>query len=113
MASPFRASGNLTSVPAPITSLHLTTRTQLYNGVLFAEDIYDTNGITFSGNSTTVISGVVYTPGASFNMHGNPAITLNADFVVHDIALSGNVIFNSYAALTGVANPLTSIALVE
>jgi Flp pilus assembly protein TadG len=88
-------------------------KTALWNGILFAESLDDTNGITFGGNASTDISGVVYAPAASFNMHGNPSITLHADFVVHDITLSGNVSFNSYDSLSGVASALTSIALVE
>jgi hypothetical protein len=87
--------------------------TQLFNGVLFAEAIDDPKGIAFGGNSGTVISGVVYAPGTSFDMHGTPGITLNADFVVHDITLSGTPNFTSYASLSGVSNPLSSIALVE
>lgn len=87
--------------------------TQLFNGVLFAESIFDPDAITFGGNSNTVIKGIVYAPGTSFSMHGNPGITLDADFVVHDITLSGNVSFTSYAALSGIDSPLSSIALVE
>jgi hypothetical protein len=87
--------------------------TQLYNGVLFAESLDDTNSITFGGNSSTVIKGVVYAPDADFKMAGTPSIHLYADFVVKDITLSGNVSFTSYAALSGVSNPLTTIALVE
>jgi Flp pilus assembly protein TadG len=86
---------------------------QLYNGVLFAESLDDTNSITFGGNSSTVIKGVVYAPDADFKMAGTPSIHLYADFVVKDITLSGNVSFTSYAALSGVSNPLTTIALVE
>lgn len=88
-------------------------KTQLYNGVLLAESISDTNNITFGGNSNTTIDGVVYAPGTSFSMSGTPQINLNADFVVHDITLSGNVTLSSYDALSGVASPLNSVALVE
>ncbi len=41
----------------------------------------------------SVIKGVVYMPDADLDMHGNPSLTLYADFVVHDIVLSGNVSF--------------------
>ena len=87
--------------------------TQLFNGVLFAESIDDTNNISFSGNSTTVIQGVVYAPGASFTLSGNPSFTFDADFVVKKITLNGDVTLTSYASLSGVSNPLSSIALVE
>ena len=47
-------------------------------------------------------------------MHGTPDITLYADFVVNIMVLSGNVNFNSYAALSGIASPSQHrIALVE
>ena len=88
-------------------------RTQLFNGILFAESLNDTNGITFAGNASSVIKGVVYFPDGSVTLSGNPALTLYTDFVVHDILLNGNVTLNSYASLSGVSNPLTSIALVE
>ena len=88
-------------------------KTALFNGVLLAESITDTNNISFGGNSNTTIDGVVYAPGTSFKMAGTPQIHLNADFVVHDITLSGNVTLSSYDALSGVASPLNSVALVE
>ena len=103
-----------TSVPAPTISTAPNDTTQLFNGVLFAESIDDTNGITFGGNSSTVIKGVVYTPDASFDMHGNPSITLDADFVVHDITPQRQPSASPAMPLSaGSANPLTSIALVE
>jgi Flp pilus assembly protein TadG len=87
--------------------------TQLFNGILFAESISDTDAITFGGNSNTVIKGVVYAPGTSLTMAGTPSLTLDADFVVQNITLSGDVNFTSYASLSGISSPLSSIALVE
>jgi Flp pilus assembly protein TadG len=87
--------------------------TQLFNGILFAESITDPASITFGGNSNTVIKGIVYAPGTSFSMAGTPNLTLDADFVVKDITFSGNVNFTSYASLSGIASPLSSVALVE
>lgn len=96
-----------------LTAPNDSTGATLYNGVLFAESLDDTNGITFNGNSTTVIKGIVYAPGASFTMSGNPTITLDTDFVVHDLTLNGNISFTSYDALSGVASPLSTVVLVE
>lgn len=86
---------------------------QLFNGILFAESLDDTNGITFSGNASSVIQGVVYAPDAVFTMNGNPSLTLDADFVVKSLTLDGNISLTSYDSLSGVAAALTSVALVE
>lgn len=86
---------------------------QLFNGVLFAESIGDTNSITFGGNSNTVIKGIVYAPSANFSMAGTPNITLDAAFVVNQITLSGNPNFTNYASLPGSDSPLNSVVLVE
>ena len=71
------------------------------------------------GNSTGVIDGITYMPGATLYLHNNsgsssPGLVLDTDLIVGQIDdQAGSVTINSYSEYNPTLTPLKAVALVE
>ena len=106
-------SGNLILGSGVYTLSAPNDPSQTFNGILFAEDISDTDNILFNGGAGTTLQGIIYAPGTPLTLTGTPSITLDTDLVAQQLTLSGAVNLTNYASLSGIQSPLSSVALVE
>jgi Flp pilus assembly protein TadG len=103
------------------TTINLTAPTSgTYSGILIYQDPNDTNTGEFNGTPIETFSGIVYMPGAEFELSGNttfggnPATTLVTDIIVNSFYAKGNATVNikDYSSTAG-NSPLKAVALVE
>lgn len=93
--------------------LSLTPATNLtgdyasFNGFALYQDPNSTASIVLSGNAQVTLGGMLYAPKASASLSGSSTLNLthgdsyNADAVLYDLSLTGNVAFNADVALSG------------
>ncbi len=95
-------------------SLDLTAPTSgTYDGILIDQPSSNTDPLTFTGNASSTLEGVIYAPDAAVTLTGNSGSNFYTDFVVGSLTLTGNAGFNDYAAIAGNNTPLTAVKLVE
>jgi hypothetical protein len=103
------------------TTINLTAPTSGdYNGILIYQDPSDTKTGEFNGTPIENFTGIVYMPGAMFELSGNTTFNGNSttnlvtDFIVNSFYDKGNAAVNltNYSASAG-NSPLKAVALVE
>lgn len=72
-----------------------------YNGILFFEDVSDTNNMKITGSTSSTLQGIFYAPSAALTMSGTSGATIQADLVVHALSMTGTSNFSNYST----ANP--------
>lgn len=98
----------------PAVDLTAADSSGTFPGILYYQVPADIQPLTLNGNSSAIIEGVFYAPGAAVTMQGNAGGTIYASFVVKTLSLLGNPTILSYAQLPGgAAGGLHSVALVE
>ena len=84
-----------------------------YAGILFYQDLTDTNGPSFGGNTGSSYAGALYFPSSQVTFSGS-AGAINVGIVVANaVALSGTVNLQGLAGLGPAANPIKNAVLVE
>jgi hypothetical protein len=86
--------------------------TGTWNGILFYEDVNDTNSMKVSGSSSSTIEGIFYAPSASLTMTGSSASQIYSDLVVSSLSMTGTSNFSNYSAVNA-NEPLQSSYVVE
>jgi hypothetical protein len=97
------------------TTLDLTAPTSgTYNGILIYQDPNDTNLGELNGTPITHFTGIVYMPGAEFELSGNTTMNLTSNLIVNSFFDQGNanITITNYAGTIGTPL-LSSVALVE
>jgi Flp pilus assembly protein TadG len=89
-----------------------TDPTNPYNGILFFEDPTDTNGMSVSGSSGSVIQGIFYAPAASLTLTGSSGSQIYADLVTSSLSMSGSISMHNYAKVNK-DDPIASPRMVE
>jgi hypothetical protein len=105
--------GNTTMTLSAPSAANDPSHTNPFDGILIDQVLADTTGTDMKGTPTFNAQGIIYMPGAEFEMEGNSSGTIYADFVVNSLDLQGDDTIYDYQALTGVVSPIHSISLVE
>jgi hypothetical protein len=97
------------------TTLDLTAPTTgTYNGILIYQDPADANKAELNGTPITNFVGVVYMPGAEFELSGNTTMNLTSNLIVNSFFEKGNATINITNFAGTIGTPLlSSVALVE
>jgi hypothetical protein len=97
--------GNTTNLIAPTTGT--------YAGILFFQNLADTNAITFNGSNNTIAQGTIYAPGAAVTFNGTGTGAAYTIVVASSYVFNGGGTFNNnYSTLSG-GSPIKTAVLVE
>jgi hypothetical protein len=83
-----------------------------WNGILFYEDVNDTNSMKITGSTGSTIEGIFYAPSATLTMTGTSGTNIYADLVVSALSMTGTSNFSNYSSINP-NEPLNSAYLVE
>jgi len=94
-------------------ALNLTAPTSgPYSGILFFEDPSDTNAMSISGSTGTILTGIFYAPSAALSLTGSSGATFNAAVVSYTLSINGTGSLNEYMSPNG-TSPLSTARVVE
>jgi Flp pilus assembly protein TadG len=94
-------------------ALNLTAPTSgPYSGILFFEAPSDTNAMSISGSTGTILTGIFYAPSAALSLTGSSGATFNAAVVSYTLSITGTGSLNEYMGSNG-TSPLSTARVVE
>jgi Flp pilus assembly protein TadG len=104
--------GSLTAPPLGTGTTGTCSFASGCNGLLFW-DTETTSHPKVVGIASPSITGIVYAPNATLEMHGNSTATFTTNIVAGAYQLNGDVQVTNYSANAGAASPFHSAALME